>query len=422
MSMDYISTRNTTLSISYEDAILTGLSDEGGLFIPNERPKIKIDDWIKKKDFIAFSDALLRLYLSGSSLALHLKKICQNAFTFEIPLDKIDNTTYLLTLYNGPTLSFKDIGARFLAGCLAELNKPLRIMVATSGDTGSAVASAFSGQGNIQVIVLYPKGKISPLQEAQITCWDKNIIPVSVIGNFDDCQSLLKEVLQDKGLSNQTCLSTANSINIGRLLPQMTYFAYWSLRYYETHSKRPGMIIPSGNLGHMTACYWAKTMGFPIGPLVIATNANHTLSDYAKTGEFTPGNTKQTLANAMDVSAPSNFERLQYDLNTQQAFNGAFTVISVSDDNIQTTIKDYYDRYQRFICPHTATACFVRERLDKSQTYIIAQTAHPAKFKEVIQPILGESPPIPERLADMLVNRRAPLEISPSLNALNDIL
>lgn len=420
--MDYISTRHSSLSLRFDEAILQGLSNEGGLLIPRSKPSIDVNEWVELSDFLTFTETLLGLYLKDSMLESHLSDICRDAFSFDIPLDKIEGATFLLSLYHGPTLSFKDVGARFLSACLSKLKKPITIMVATSGDTGSAVASAFSGLPQVQVVILYPKGKISKRQEAQIICWENNIKPVSVDGNFDDCQALLKAALQDDGLNARTQLSTANSINIGRLIPQMTYFAYWSTRFYHTHAIKPSIIIPSGNLGHMTACYWAKQMGFPIGDLVIATNANQTLTRYARTGDFHPTQTEHTLANAMDVSAPSNFERLHHDLKTQQAFNEAFTVLSVSDDEIKSTIKSYYSRYKRMICPHTATGCFARDQLNNAKIYFVAETAHPAKFDSVIEPILGVAPPIPKRLSAML-NKMKPAEcISPSLNELIDII
>jgi threonine synthase len=413
-----MSTRDTLKKVGIDEALSQGLADDGGLFIPSKLPLISLDEWDDKKPFLDFAIQLLSLFLADSKLQAQIKNICQKAFSFPIPLEKIDEQTYFLSLYNGPTLSFKDVGARFLAECLLALNKKMTIVVATSGDTGSAVASAFSGKPNIDVVVLFPKDKISKRQEAQMTCWEDNVKSIAVKGNFDDCQALVKAMFKDKSINDRLSLSTANSINIGRLLPQMTYYAYWALSFYRQHRVKPGVVIPSGNLGHMTACFWAKKMGFPLGELVIATNANPTLSHYIETGDYTPNKAIPTLANAMDVGAPSNFERLKYDLPTAESFKKAFKVAMVSDDNIKESIRFYYKKHNRLICPHTATAGFVRESLSKHSPYFIVETAHPSKFESVIEPLLGITIPVPKALSELLARQKEPVCIESSIDSL----
>lgn len=420
--MDFVSTRDNNQKVSIKEALLNGLAKDGGLYVPEILPKIVLADFIKQNTFLDFAKALLAPFFKNSLFEKKLPLICEQAFNFDIPLEEVDTNTFFLSLNRGPTLSFKDVGARFLAGLFKVLNQNLTIIVATSGDTGSAVASAFSGYTNIKVIVLFPKDKIAKRQEAQITGFDKNILPLAVLGTFDDCQDLVKEAFSHQSFRETLHLTSANSINIGRLLPQMTYLAYWSTRFYQSYQKKPGMIVPSGNLGHMTACFWAKQMGFPIGELVIATNANQTLSHYISSGQYKPQKAIPTLANAMDVGAPSNFERLQYALPTFDSLKNALQIFSVSDKAIEETIIDYFKRYRRFICPHTATACFVRESLSKDKPFIVLETADSVKFDTIIEPLIDETIPVPEALSVLLKKNVTQTVIEPNFSSLKAVL
>lgn len=333
----------------------------------------------------------------------------------------MNETDYVLELFHGPTLSFKDIGARFLAECLDVLEKKITIMVATSGDTGSAVAGAFYQKKNINVIILYPKGKISTRQEHQITCWGDNVLALAVEGTFDDCQRLVKTAFLDPWWQTHLHVSSANSINIGRLLPQMTYFAYHSFQFYREYNAMPGFIIPTGNLGHATAAYWAKLMGFPIREIVLATNANQPIADYLKTGEFKPRESVATLANAMDVGNPSNFERLTYLYPHWEFFKKQVKLVSASDTDIKKMIKEIYQEYGRIICPHTATAFFARHAF-ADEPWIMVATADPCKFEEVIEPLIGQSIPLPMQMEVMLRKPSVIKVVKPKLSEIQKMV
>ena len=322
-----------------------------------------------------------------------------------------------------PTLSFKDFGARFLAQCFTRISteKPLTILVATSGDTGSAVASAFFQKHPIRVIVLFPQGKISLRQQQQITCWQDNVLAVAVKGAFDDCQRLVKAAFNKAEWKNKYQLSTANSINVARLLPQVVYYAYTSLRFQQSHGFMPGFIVPSGNLGNVTAAYWAKQMGFPVREIVIATNANRPVTHYLETGEYQAFPTQVTLANAMDVGNPSNFARL-YDLFPQfSEFKSEVRAIRVDDEHIKQAIAKAYQNERVILCPHTATAYHARQQLD-NKPWIITATAHPCKFENIIESIIGVPLPVSSEL-DALLKRPQHFEIiNADLSALTTVM
>lgn len=421
--MKYISTRALAMggdktSYSLSQAINQGLAKDGGLLVPAFLPKIDKHLFDHQQSFFSFCEILLQPFFNEDALATHLSSIIKNTFTFEMPLKKIDESSYLLELFHGPTLSFKDVGARFLAACLDVISKQEKttIMVATSGDTGSAVASAFHNKANIEVIILYPQGKISERQAQQITCWDKNILALAVKGNFDDCQRLVKSAFKDPWWQARSRLNSANSINIGRLLAQMCYYAYTSFQFYHAQQIAPGFIIPTGNLGNALACFWAKAMGFPIREIVLATNSNRSISDYLLTGKYQPRVSVPTLANAMDVGNPSNFERLQYLFKDFEIFKQEVKAISVDDRQITKTIQQVYQKHGAFICPHTATAYFARQQLSEGP-WILLATAHAAKF-ETVNALLPVPLPIPKSLAEMLKRKQNYQEIEACLTAL----
>ena len=311
----------------------------------------------------------------------------------------------MLELFHGPTAAFKDFGARFLAFSMETLlersGKDLTILVATSGDTGGAVASAFHGRKHLSVKVLFPKGRVAERQRKQLTCWDGNVESYEVDGSFDDCQAMVKAAFMDPVLKDG--LSSANSINLGRLLPQMVYYVYASMRYVEVHHKKPVVIIPSGNVGNCTGAYWAKEMGAPIARIVLAVNANRTIPDYLEEGVYRPRSSVRTLANAMDVGAPSNMERI-FDLyRTVDEVRANLSAWSVGDDGIRKTIQDAYHDEGYIMCPHTACAEHVRRShfADRDDVLIVS-TAHPAKFETIVEPLLGLEVPLPESLSSLL--------------------
>lgn len=413
--MNFISTRNKDLQTSLAEAIRLGMPEDGGLYVPEYLPKINLASLPSLSSYSEFAALVLADFFKGDELADQLATLCKNAFNFPVPVEKITDNTFMLELFHGPTLSFKDVGARFLAECFNVLSqkKKITILVATSGDTGSAVAAAFYKK-DVNVIIFYPAGKISPRQEQQITCWDENILALSVEGNFDDCQRLVKSAFNDAWWQARFNLSTANSINIGRLLPQITYYAYSSLNFFQEYQAEAGFIVPSGNFGNVTAAYWAKLMGFPIREIVIATNANRVISDYLESAKYQARSSVETLANAMDVGNPSNFERLNYLFDTFESFKENVHAVSVTDKEIEQTIKIFYSQHQKIICPHTATACFVRQQLS-DKPWIIVATADPCKFETIIEPLLQQKIEVSPQLNAMLE------KISSKVNVLNNM-
>ncbi|OAJ34354.1 threonine synthase [Piscirickettsia salmonis] len=418
--MHYHSTRNSKLKVGLDQALAEGLAADGGLYVPAYFPAIDWDPLVGNSYHDIAVD-LLKPFFKGSALEKDLKAICDEALNFQIPIAALTNNIHLLELFHGPTLSFKDIGARFLAASLNRLllqkQQQCLILVATSGDTGSAVAAALHKQPQLQVAVLFPEGKISTRQQAQICCWGDNIQAIAVQGSFDDCQHLVKTAYEHAEQFS-FALSTSNSINIGRLLAQMTYYAYASLSYYQVHHKKMRVIVPSGNLGNVTAAFWAQQCGLPIEEIAIALNANRVVLDYIGSGEFKPCASIETLANAMDVGKPSNFERLSHLLDYQAFKNIA--VASIDDKEINKTIKQSFNDYETLICPHTAVGVAMAKQLGGD--WLVAATANPAKFECVLEPLLKVEVPVPKRLQELLVREQSYIKIKPDLQALLQVV
>ena len=403
--MYYYSTRDKerAVKLSASQAILKGLAADGGLFVPSVLPSLS-DKVSLSLSYADFASEVLKPFFEGDELYDELGDICRGAFSFPVVLNELKDVS-VLELFHGPTSAFKDFGARFLAFSMEKLlvrkGEKLCILVATSGDTGGAVASAFHKRQNLSVKVLFPKGRVAERQRRQLTCWDDNISSFEVRGSFDDCQRMVKSAFVDPSLSG---LSSANSINLGRLLPQMVYYVYASMLYKERTGKEPVIIIPSGNVGNCTGAYWAKAIGAPIKRIVLAVNANTTIPEYLESGEYKPRDSVRTLANAMDVGAPSNMERLFSLFPSYEEMKANVSAWSVSDEEIKKTIVDEYKKEGYVLCPHTA--CAERVRLDHfdADPVIIVSTAHPAKFDTVVEPLIGATVPMPAALAD-LVNR-----------------
>jgi len=420
--MLFVSTRNTKnnkKTLSY--AIQTGLADDGGLFIPETFPHFNPSDFPETLTYPLLCQRILEPFFAKDPLENKLPQLCQEAFNFKIPLKPLSSSTYLLELFHGPTLSFKDFGARFLANCLSTLTEQnTTIIVATSGDTGSAVAAAFHNKPKTNVIILFPNNKISSRQQQQITCWGDNIQCFAVNGSFDDCQRMVKASFKNRALTNVLC--TANSINIGRLLPQVAYYAHASLALFRKHGVKTNFVVPSGNFGNVTAAFWAKKMGFPILAIRIATNANHALQDFLKTGTFTPHKSIQTLANAMDVGNPSNFERLQNLFPDYTQFKNAIKNLCVSNAQIEQAIQSVFAKYKTIICPHTATAYWMREQRNEEGIWAIVSTAHPCKFETIIEPIIHQNVPVDSNLLSMLQKKSTFTQIKPNIGSLRPYL
>jgi threonine synthase len=431
--MKFISTRGKSTAVHASEAILAGLAPDGGLYVPETFPR-----WDGKSTDAA---TILAPFFESDAIAGDLPEICANAFNFEIPVKSVNATDgssfSVLELFHGPTAAFKDVGARFLAECMIRLKlgkaktdqaAPLMtVMVATSGDTGGAVAAAFYNKPNTRVIILFPKGMVSARQMKQLTCWGGNVDAYAVLGTFDDCQRMVKEAFQDSRFYSRG-LTSANSINIGRLLPQMTYYAKASVDYSRSTGRHPNFIIPSGNMGNAVAAFWAKKMGFPIGRIVLSTNANRAIGDYLHHGVHTHHSTIATLANAMDVGNPSNLERAINLYPVIDEFRKDAESIAVSDSEISATIQKWAKQGEVF-CPHTATAVHAWEKIRATQPsaashtsppipsdWIIVATAHPAKFETIVEPLVGHTLEVPPTIAAIMDQESIYREIDPTLD------
>jgi threonine synthase len=346
-----------------------------------------------------------------------------------VPLDEASRLC-VLELFHGPTAAFKDFGARFLAASFARLRaasaRPLTILVATSGDTGGAVAAAFHARAGVEVAVLFPKGLVSPTQERQLTCWGGNVKSIAVRGTFDDCQRLVKQAFLDRELAARAGLSSANSINLGRLLPQSVYYAATSLAVWRQHGERASFVVPSGNLGNALACLWARQVGLPIGEVVLAHNANRTVPEFLQSGTWRPRPSVATLASAMDVGDPSNMERLRNLFPRLTELRHVVSALSVTDAQIRARIRAGYEKFGQIWCPHTATAAEAWEQLPQAQRlghrWVLVATAHAAKFREIVEPLVGRPVPVPETLARLFARPTQCVEIDASLSALRMIL
>jgi len=430
--MLFVSTRGAG-PVSLDAALVDGLADDGGLYVPAKLPRFDLRDFDGAETIPAVAAIVLRPFFTESALAGQLGAILDETFAFPIPVSPLqaaDGNVALLELFHGPTAAFKDVGAGFLAASLTRLEgdeaAPLTILVATSGDTGGAVAAAFDGRPGMRVVVLFPEGRVSARQEHQLTCWGDNVLSLSVSGAFDDCQALVKAAMADEALSARHRFTSANSINIGRLLPQCTYYADASLRHVRSTGREPGFVVPTGNLGNALACILAREMGLPIGPIVLATNANRTIVEYFETLEWAPRPSVPTLASAMDVGDPSNMERLRSLLGGAEVLREQLGAVSVADRQIEEEIRRNHAELGVVTCPHTATATFAWRELDerarRETDWILVATAHPAKFETIVEPLIGEPVPLPPELSALLSRPRHSVSIEPRLDRLAEAL
>jgi threonine synthase len=419
----YHSTRGAAPAVPIGQAIASGLAPDGGLYVPESLPRLDPAAFDPHGRLADTAATLLAPFFAGDALADELPAICAEALTFDTPLRALPAHPHgmMLELFHGPTSAFKDVGARFLAACLRRLPRadarPLTILVATSGDTGAAVGAAFHRQPNIRVAILYPDGLVSPRQAHQLGCFGDNVRALRVAGRFDDCQRMVKAALNDAELQAQRPLSSANSISLGRLLPQMSYYAHAALGWWREHGTPLNFVVPTGNLGNALACLWARELGLPIGTVRLACNANATLPDYFAGAEYTPREAIATLANAMDVGAPSNFERLRWTFPDEARLRRLLRAHSVGDATIRRTLADHAHAHGEVFCPHTATAMHLLDRLlaeGDAAPWAVVATAHPAKFESVVEPLVGRPIGVPPALAAMLARdaRAEPLAAS----------
>ena len=430
--MRFKSTRDAQLTAGFGAALEQGLAPDGGLYVPTEWPHVQPGSFTGREALPGIGAKLLAPFAAGDPLAQALPEITGEAFDFPAPVVALGGSGRLaiLELFHGPTAAFKDFGARFLAACLARLrgpaSRPLTILVATSGDTGGAVAAAFHGRPGIEVAVLFPKGLVSPTQERQLTCWGGNVRSFAVRGTFDDCQRLVKQAFLDRRWQEERALSSANSINLGRLLPQAVYYAAASLAVFRTHGERASFIVPSGNLGNAVACIWARRLGLPIGDVVLAHNRNRTVPDFLETGDWRPRASVATLASAMDVGNPSNMERLRAIYPELSEIRSAVSACTVDDEAIRARIRAGYEELGQIWCPHTATAAEAHARLPaerrESGRWVLVATAHPAKFREIVEPLIGREVAVPDSLTKLFARPTECTEIDADLASLRDAL
>jgi threonine synthase len=426
--MHYISTRDASHQASLSEAIARGIAPDGGLYVPAEFPHFPTRDFDGVTELPEIGERLIAPFAEGDPLAAELGAICREAFNFPAPLVPLEHApapASVLELFHGPTCAFKDFGARFLAACMERIRRnekrKLTILVATSGDTGGAVAAAFHNKPWVDVVVLYPKGLVSERQAQQLSCWGGNVRTFAVNGTFDECQRMVKEAFLDPSLKESHQLSSANSINIGRLLPQMVYYAKAGLELWRQLGRRANFIIPTGNLGNAMACVWARHIGLPIGEIVLATNANQTVTDFLRSGEWQPRASVATLASAMDVGNPSNMERLRNLHPDFEELQGQIGASSVDDIEIRGTLRRDSHELGRIWCPHTATAAKVYRRMLSRGArghWVIVSTAHAAKFNDIVEPQTGQEVPVPPSLAKLLSLPRQETELEPTLQAL----
>jgi threonine synthase len=409
----------------FREALFAGLAPDGGLFHPVEKPDLgglfsRFDD---ATGFPELASEMTAALLGPEVPQESARRMAARAFTFSPVLRRLDEGLLLLELFHGPTCAFKDFGAQFLAAAMEELigaeDRRLQVLVATSGDTGSAVAHAFHGRRNIDVVILYPSGRVSELQEKQLTTLGGNVHALEVAGSFDDCQRLVKQAFQDGTLRSRLRLTSANSINIGRLLPQSMYYVFGATRGTARKAGAPTVCVPSGNFGNLTAGVYAWRWGLPVRGFIAATNVNDVVPQYLASGRYAPRPSLQTLSNAMDVGNPSNFERLR------EIFSGDWKGMasriegrSVSDARTMETMRQIHAEHGILVDPHTAVGyAAARDHRDAARDgrgageIIVLSTAHPGKFSQTVIDATGVSPELPERLARCLALPKRALRV-----------
>ena len=430
--MIYYSTNRIAPTATLKEAVIRGLAPDKGLYMPekiNKMPKSFFDN-IHKMTFQELSFEVAKAFFAEDIPLNDLKKIVYDTLAFDCPVVKVENNIFSLELFHGPTLAFKDVGARFMARLLQffikqDNNNNVDVLVATSGDTGSAVANGFLGVDGIHVYVLYPKNKVSKIQECQFTTLGQNITAVEVDGTFDDCQALVKNAFLDNDLNKARKLTSANSINVARFLPQAFYYfnAYARLKEIGI-SDNIVMCVPSGNFGNITAGLFAHAMGLPFKRFIAANNANDIFFNYLKTGIYSPKPSKQTIANAMDVGNPSNFARI-YDLykGDHNKITDLISGASYDDYTIKQTIKNAFLTSNYILDPHGACGYkALKDSLKTNEYGVFCETAHPAKFKDTVETIIGKQITIPNRLQLFMKGQKSSINMTNNFNDFKNFL
>lgn len=428
--MKYYSTNNPGSFTDLKEAVLQGLAPDKGLFMPEETPKLPADfwDWLPGQSMAEIGYKVLSPYFCPTIPNDIFKKMVEDAFNFPIPVKKVNDNISVLELFHGPTFAFKDVGARFLARVMSYFANPseggIDVLVATSGDTGSAVAQGFYGVDGVRVHILYPAGLVSPLQELQFTSLGNNITAYEVDGTFDDCQRMVKEAFADDELNKKLTLTSANSINLARFLPQSVYYYYALSQIPKERWSKVVISVPSGNLGNLTAGLIAYKMGLPVARFIASNNDNRVFHDFITDGNYKPKPSVATIANAMDVGAPSNFARIA-DLfdNNHAEIAKVISSHTYNDSQIGALISSTLKETGYLLDPHGATAYgALKDSLKNDEEGLFLATAHPAKFNETVSEIIGSEVIIPEKLAEFLNKNKKSVKIKNTLNSLKDRL
>jgi threonine synthase len=424
--MKYYSTRHIAPKATLQEAVIKGLAPDRGLYMPEKINRLPADFFneIGNLSLTNIAKVVAEKFFGEDIDKEQLNTIAIEALNFDIPLKKLEEGVYVLELFHGPTFAFKDVGARFMSRMLSyfvqeQRLENMKVLVATSGDTGSAVANGFLGVEGIQVFVLYPSGKVSEIQEAQFTTLGQNVVALEIDGTFDDCQALVKSAFMDEELNRKMYLTSANSINIARFLPQSIYYFY---AYAQLAKQQPVdnvvVSVPSGNLGNLAAGLFAKRMGLPVKRFIAANNRNDVFFQYLDTGNYEPRASIQTIANAMDVGAPSNFERI-LDLYGQshEAIKQDISGNTYSDVEIKNTIRTVYEKTGYLLDPHGACAYqALKDEKKPDETGVFLATAHPAKFKETVEECIGSTIEIPQRLSAFMRRKKQSHLLSTDFN------
>ena len=433
--MKYISTRVGSATgktpLTFRQAVFSGLPPDGGLYVPAEQPDLRarIAGFTEQTSFIEIAEAVFGRLIGDELRPEAIRRVCERAFTFEPALQSLEENLTLLELFHGPTCAFKDFGAAFLAAVMEEFlvqeNRRAVILVATSGDTGSAVARAFQGKANIEVVILYPSGRVSALQEQQLTTVGGNVTALEIQGSFDDCQRMVKEAFVDSELRRSVSLSSANSINLGRLLPQALYYIYGNCRLGS--GKKRMVCVPSGNFGNLTAGVYAWLWGMEVDGFIAATNINDVVPEYLGTGEFRPRRSLKTISNAMDVGYPSNFERLIVVFEgSVRKMRRRIKGVAITDTETRDTMRRVYEESGMLIDPHTAVGVLASRRYREGSRFdgqiLSLATAHPGKFVDVVRQATGAAPDLPATLRKAMDKKKQAIPLEPSLERLREFL
>ena len=426
--MKYYSTRKISEEVSFKDAVVRGLAPDGGLYFPERIDKLPEGIIGTGKSIEELGFEVAKRFVDGEIPDADLQRIVSETVNFPLPIVEVEKDVYSLELWHGPTCAFKDVGGRFLARCMShfvqESGDKVTILVATSGDTGSAVAAGFLGIDGIDVVILYPKGKVSKIQEQQLTTMGQNISTLEVNGTFDDCQLMVKQAFNDDELRSKMKLSSANSINVARFLPQSFYY-FGSYEQLEDKTKPVVYSCPSGNFGNLTAGMFAKRMGLPIDRFIGATNINDVVPEYLKTGTYNARPSVSTISNAMDIGDPSNFVRiLELHGGNWEKVKESMVGYSFDDEQTKEGMKDIISRTSYLMEPHGVIGYIAVQEYQKNHDVqgIVLETAHPAKFGEVVEPVIGQKIEIPERLQEYMRREKVATLIKPEFKELKEFL